>query len=90
MVRHPSAVKRNRQNIKKKAGNRDIRSRMKTAVKSALKIIQEGNKEKAVESLKTASSIIAKTKSKGIIRKNTASRKISRLAKKVAALSAAG
>lgn len=90
MIRHPSAVKRNRQNIKKKAGNRDLRSRMRTAVKNTLKVIGEGSKEKALESLKTVSSIIDKTSSKGIIHKNTASRKISRLAKKVAALSVAG
>ena len=86
MIRHPSAVKRNRQNKKKRARNQDLRSRMRTTVKSFLKVLQEGNKEKAQESLKGASSMLARTVSKGIIHKKTASRKISRLARKVAAL----
>ena len=86
MIRHPSAVKRNRQNKKKRARNQDLRSRMRTTVKSFLKVLQEGNKEKAQEGLKGASSMLARTVSKGIIHKKTASRKISRLARKVAAL----
>ncbi len=67
----------------------DARSKMKTAVKGTLQVVLEGNKEKALESFQKTSSIIAKTISKGIIHKNTGSRKISRLAKKVAAVGAA-
>lgn len=59
---------------------------MRTTVKNFLKVLQEGNKEKAQENFKGASSMLARTVSKGIIHKKTASRKISRLAKKVAAL----
>ena len=89
MLRHPSAIKRNRQNKKRRARNVDAHSTMKTAVKSTLQVVLEGNKEKALESFQKTSSIIAKTISKGIVHKNTGSRKISRLAKKVAAVGSA-
>lgn len=86
MLRHPSAIKRNRQNKVRKVRNQDFRSKMRTAVKNFLKVIQAGKKEDAVESLKTVSSIIARTATKGIIHKKNSSRKISRLAQKAAAL----
>ncbi len=86
MTRHPSAVKRNRQNIKRRARNQDIRSKMRTSIKNTLKVTQEGDKEKTLESFKKSASVIFRTVSKGIIHKKNASRKVSRLAKKVAAL----
>ena len=55
---------------------------MKNAVKSLLKAI-EGKETAAIpEKLKTATSIISRTETKGILKKNTAARKISRLTKR--------
>ncbi len=55
---------------------------MKTAVKSLLQAIERKETEAIPAKLKQATSIIAKTESKGILKKNTAARKISRLTKR--------
>jgi len=56
---------------------------MKTKVKAVLTVVDEKDTAKALSSLKAAISTISKTASKGVIHKNTASRKISRLTKRV-------
>ena len=55
---------------------------MKTAVKSLLQSIESKETEAIPAKLKQATSIISKTESKGILKRNTAARKISRLTKK--------
>ncbi len=65
---------------KKTARNKAIKSKVKTYVKKVEACINAGDKAAAQEALKTASSEISKAASKGIYHKNTASRKISRLA----------
>ena len=55
---------------------------MKTAVKSLLSAIDGKEKEQVIKTLPSTTSIIAKSAKKGIIKKNTASRKISRLTKR--------
>jgi small subunit ribosomal protein S20 len=61
---------------------------MKTKVKAVLTAVEEKDPVKARASLQQAISIISKTASKGVIHKNTASRKISRLTKRVNTLPA--
>jgi len=56
---------------------------MKTEVRKVNEAIVAGSEEEAKSSLQAAISIIAKTASKGTIHKKTASRKISRLTKRV-------
>ncbi len=59
----------------------------KTAIKTAIKKVQvalENEPEKAVELLKDVQAQLARAKSKDVVHANTASRKLSRLAKKVA------
>ena len=64
---------------------------MKTAVKTLISAIESKEKENIQKTLVQTTSIIARTASKGVIHKNTASRKIARLSKKAhAALQAAG
>ncbi len=82
MATHKSAIKRHRQSLIKKAKNKAVKSRMKTAVKSLLQAIENKETSEIPAKLKQATSIIAKTESKGILKKNTATRKISRLTKK--------
>jgi small subunit ribosomal protein S20 len=55
---------------------------MKTAVKALSKAIENKDKAQVQQTLSSTTSIIAKTASKGITKKTTASRKISRLTKK--------
>lgn len=88
MPTHKSAIKRERQNKRRNRRNSQRKTLIKTTVKKVLQTIENGEKEKAVERLRTSISTINKAASKGVIHKNTASRKISRLSKKVSALSA--
>lgn len=81
MANHKSAEKRNRQNQVARARNASNRSAMKTAVRKLDEAIEAG--EGVQEALQAAISRIAKTASKGTLHKKTASRKISRLTKRV-------
>jgi small subunit ribosomal protein S20 len=90
LATHKSALKRHRQNQKRRLRNKIIRSQLKTSVKSYVTAIESKDKVAAQEAAKAAISTISKTASKGVIHKKTASRKISRLARKVNTLSQAG
>ncbi|TVQ67060.1 MAG: 30S ribosomal protein S20 [Balneolaceae bacterium] len=76
MPQHKSAIKRVRQNKKRRDRNRINRSRMRTATK---KVFSETEKANAELLLKDAVSLIDKLSAKGIIHKNTAGRKKSQL-----------
>ena len=88
MANHKSAEKRNRQAQARRLRNRVNRSKMKTVVRSLNEAINSGSVEEAKAALETAAPVIAKTASKGTIHKKNASRKISRLTKRVNALEA--
>ncbi|MGW8286746.1 MAG: 30S ribosomal protein S20 [Desulfobulbales bacterium] len=84
MANHKSALKRNRQSIVRRDRNRINRSKVKTAVKKVDTAIEvESSIEKAQEALKSAVPVIERAAVKGAFHKKTASRKISRLTKKV-------
>ncbi len=78
-----SAIKRVSVIETKTLKNNMLKSEYKTAVKKFEEAVSEGNKEKATEALKLATKKIDGACSKGIIKKNTASRKKSNLAKKL-------
>jgi small subunit ribosomal protein S20 len=80
----PSAEKRNRQSQKRRARNQGVRTRVKTAVKKVRETLERGELAAAQEAFKTAARVIDKASSKGVVHRNTASRKIARLAKAVA------
>ena len=65
---------------KKTARNKAIKSKVKTYIKKVDSAIAAGDKAAAQAALQTASSEISKAASKGVYHKNTAARKISRLA----------
>ena len=84
MANHKSALKRNRQSIVRRDRNRINRSKVKTAVKKIDAAIEvESSLEKAQEALRAAVPVIERAAVKGAYHKRTASRKISRLTKKV-------
>jgi small subunit ribosomal protein S20 len=84
LANHKSALKRNRQSIIRRDRNRTNRSKVKTVAKKTDAAIEvENSVEKAQEALKTAVPIIERAAGKGAFHKKTASRKISRLTKKV-------
>ncbi|MDG4474602.1 30S ribosomal protein S20 [Thiovibrio frasassiensis] len=89
MANHKSAEKRNRQNQLHRLRNRSNKTKMKGVVKKVLEAVELKSGEQAQEALKLAIPIIEKTAVKGSIHKKNASRKVSRLTKRVNALLAA-
>ena len=83
MANVKSAIKSIRQDIKKTARNRPVRSSLKTYVKNAVTRINLGDEETSQEAVRIAVSNLDKAAQKGIIHKNQAARRKSRLAKKL-------
>jgi len=86
LANHKSAIKRMRQNAVRNTRNTHIRSTMRTFVKQVRDAVAKGDQEAAKVALDKAVPFIDKASSKGVIHKNTASRKISRLTKLVTSL----
>jgi len=78
-----SAKKRILVNEKKAARNKSAKSAVKTQVKKVLAAIDGGDKVKAEEQLSALKSAMGKAESKGILKKNAVSRKISRVSRKI-------
>ncbi|WP_200762934.1 30S ribosomal protein S20 [Nitrosophilus alvini] len=89
MAHHKSALKRIRQTAKRTERNRFYRTRIKNIAKAVREAVEAGNKEAAVEALKVANRELHKFVSKGVLKKNTASRKVARLHKLVNSMSEA-
>ncbi|MGC6417835.1 MAG: 30S ribosomal protein S20 [Bradymonadia bacterium] len=89
MANHKSAEKRVRQTEKRRQRNKHVLSTMRTYIKRVRVAIADGNAEDATERLKAATQALAKAASKGVIHRNQARRKISRLTKAVAGLAKA-
>lgn len=83
MANTKSAKKQARKNKVNRTINLSRRTAVKTAVKKVMTAIEQ-DVEKAKELLKEAEAKLARAKNKGVLHKNTVSRKISRLAKRVA------
>jgi small subunit ribosomal protein S20 len=79
-----SAEKRNRQAQKRRARNVQVRTGVKSAVKKVRDALTKGDAGSTKQALQAAEKAISKAASKGVLHKNAASRKISRLAKAVA------
>jgi small subunit ribosomal protein S20 len=79
-----SAEKRNRQAQKRRARNVQVRTGVKSAVKKVREAVQKGDADGAKQALHGAERAIEKASSKGVLHRNAASRRISRLAKAVA------
>ena len=88
MANHKSAEKRNRQAQVRRLRNQMRRTKMKGMIRKIDEAVTAGSAEAAQEALQLAIPVIAKTASKGTIHKKNASRKISRLTKRVNAMTA--
>ena len=86
--RTKSALKANRQNIKRREHNRQMRSRLRTALKSIRASLDAKDLSGAKAALQTTVSIVDKMATKGIIHRNTAGRYKSRLGARVSKASA--
>ncbi len=83
MARHPSAIKRHRQSLKRRTSNRDVKSKIRTLLKSVRDSVEKGEKDSVWNQLKVVNRELDKAVSKGVLKRNTASRKLSRLARLV-------
>ena len=88
MANIKSAKKRILTSAKKAEANKAVKTGVKTAVKKVRAAVEAGDKDVAVQALAAATSTIEKAETKGVLHKNTASRKVSRLATAVNKLNA--
>lgn len=86
MANHKSAKTRINRNSKRAVINGARRSKVRTFIKKVDALINEKNKEQALEAFKTAESELMVAVRKGVFPLNTAARTVSRLSKKIKAL----
>ena len=84
MPNHKSAIKRNRQSIKRRNHNRAVRSEVRSTMRKARSMAIDGTVEGARASLRQAESLLSRAAAKGLYHHRSASRKIGRLAAFVA------
>ena len=87
-VVHKSTIKRARQAVKRNEHNRAALSGLKSVIRRVTSAIEGKQVDQAKSSLREATSALSKAVTKGLLKRNTASRRISRLATRVNALSA--
>ncbi len=86
MANHKSAAKRAKQTLVKTERNRFYKARIKNITKEVLEAIEANDTTKAAESMKTANKYFHHCVSRGVLKKETAARKVGRLQVKVNAL----
>lgn len=88
MANTKSAKKAVRQITRRTAANKARRSHMRTFVRKVEEAIASGNKDAARAALRDAEPVMVRTAQQGILHRRAASRKVSRLAKRIGAMSA--
>lgn len=86
MANIKSAIKRNRQNEKRRVRNRIFRGRARTYIKKAQTVMASGDEAASREATLEAISALDKAVEKGVLHKNNAARRKSRLMRRLAAL----
>lgn len=89
MASHDSAIKAHRQNVERREHNRQLRTRLRRALRDIRAAIDEGDATQVKDALRGTVSLVDKMAGKGLIHRNTAARYKSRLANRVARKSAA-
>ena len=86
MANHASAAKRARQSEKRRLVNRARKAAMRTAIKRVLAAVEAGDAEAARAALARAVPLIDRAGRRGVIHRNQASRRVSRLNARVKAM----
>lgn len=86
MANTPQSKKRARQNERRQAVNKARRSRIRTFLRKVEEAIASGDKKAASEALRAAQPELMRGVTKGVMHKNTAARKMSRLSARVKAI----
>ncbi len=83
MAVHKSVIKRHRQSLNRRARNQETKSRIKTLIKKVRQSIEKKDHSLAMTQLRDVNRAYDKAVSKGVVKHNTASRRVSRLARAV-------
>ena len=86
MANHHSAKVRTRRNERRRVINKNRVSRIRSYVRKVEEAIESGDKKLATEAFKNAQPEMQRGVTKGVLHKNTVSRKLSRLSKRIKAL----
>lgn len=89
MASHASALKAHRQNVKRREHNRQMRTRLRSALRDIRSAIDAGDPSQVKDALRQTISLVDRMAGKGLIHRNTAGRYKSRLSARVARRSAA-
>lgn len=84
--RSKSGIKRQRQNLKRRARNTAVKSDLKTQLKKFESVLESKDVNAAQQVLRETEAKLRKAASKGVMKKKTVSRKVSRLSKRVSSL----
>ena len=88
MANHPSALKRHRQSEKRRLRNRAVKTRLRHLVRQVRSALSTRDAEAATKSFDTAARALDKAVTKGVLHRNSAARRISRLARALSQLRA--
>ena len=88
MADHPSVVKRHHQSVKRHQRNVETKSRLRTLIKKARQLIETKDSENASAQLRLVNKALDKAVNKGVLKRNTASRWMSRLSSSASRASA--
>ncbi len=83
MAKHPSVIKRHHQSLARRERNQQIKSRVKTLIKKVRSAVEPKDRDNASAQLREVTRIMNKAVSRGVLKRKTASRKLSRLARRV-------
>jgi small subunit ribosomal protein S20 len=84
MPNHKSAIKRNKQSIKRRSHNRTVLSAIRTSFRKVRSFVEEKKFDEAKGALRLAESQVSRAAARGLFHRKTASRRIGRLASMVA------
>ena len=83
MVKHPSVIKRHHQSLKQRARNQHVKSAVKTLIKKVRSAVESKDRDNALAQLREVNRALDKAVGKGVLKHNTASRRLSRLTRAV-------
>lgn len=86
MAEHPSVIKRHRQSLKRRERNQRTKSAIKTLIKRVRSAVLNKDKDTALVQIREVNQVLFKAVSKGVLKRNAAARKLSRLARAVTAI----
>lgn len=81
MANHKSAIKRHQQSVRRRLRNQSVDSSVKTLIKKVRAAIETKDPESIAMRIREVNGLLDKAVAKGVIKRNTASRKLSRLAR---------